>query len=108
MPVTNTTWSDTEQKIAQEAFHQAYDREIRDLMEEVKSRSASIQQIDDLWQIHDLLSARRHQIDGKYDARPSALMFVLAQLLKEKLISIDELKGLEPGKLAKIAALSKM
>lgn len=108
MLANDTTWSEPEQKIAKEAFNQAYDREIRNLMEEVRVRATSLHEIDDLWQIHDWLSARRHQIEGKYDDRPSALMFVLAQLLKERWISIDELEGLNQDKLAKIAALSRM
>ncbi len=105
---TGTTWSEIEQKIAKQAFAQAYDREITSLMEEVKLRVNSISDLEDLWQIHDFLSAKRHQIDGKYDDRPSSLIFVFAQLLKEGLISLNELEGIEKDKLAKIAALSKM
>lgn len=108
MPVTVTTWSDMEQKIAMQAFQQAYNQEIKNLIEEVKAKTTSVTQIEDLWQIHDLLSARRHQIEGKYDDRPTSLIFVLAQLLQEGLISLEDLKGLEQDKLAKIGALSRM
>ena len=40
-------------------------------------------EIDELWQIHDLLSAKRYDLDGKYDARESMLVFTLAELIKE-------------------------
>jgi hypothetical protein len=108
MLATNTIWSESEREIARDAFNRAYDREISGLVEDIRLRANSIVEIEDLWGIHDLLSARRHQIEGKYDDRPDALMFVLAQLLKEKLLSIADLEGLDKDKLTKIAALSRM
>ncbi|MDV2999976.1 MAG: Fluorescence recovery protein [Chroococcopsis gigantea SAG 12.99] len=108
MVVNETVWSENEQIIAANACYQAHDREVKNLIEEVRIRTGEIEEIEDLWRIHDFLSARRHQIDGKYDNRPSALLFVLAQLIKETLISIEELEGLNKDKLAKITALSKM
>jgi Photoprotection regulator fluorescence recovery protein len=108
MPVSEIIWSDTEQSIAQSAFQKAYQRETATLIEHIKEQSSQIEAIDDIWQMHDYLSARRHQIDGKYDYRYSSLVFVFAQLLKEGWLKVDDLKGLESDKLAKITALSRM
>jgi hypothetical protein len=36
------------------------------------------------------------------------LVFTFAQLLKENLIELDDLQGLEKNKLAKISSLAKM
>ena len=65
-------------------------------------------ELDDVWRLHDFLSTIRHEIDGKYDYRDSVLIFVLAQLLKEKWLQLNELEGLAKDKLAKIAALGRM
>jgi hypothetical protein len=108
MPVSEIIWSDTEQEIAQTAFQKAYQRETSTLIEHIKEQSTQIAVLDDIWQMHDYLSARRHQIDGKYDYRYASLIFVFAQLLKEGWLKLEDLNGLEKDKLAKIAALSRM
>lgn len=105
---STTDWSYLEEKTAKQALNRAYDREITNLIEEVKNQANKISEITDLWQIHDLLSSRRHQIDGKYDQRSESLIFVLAQLLKEGLISLDDLEGIGKDKRSKISALARM
>ncbi len=108
MQVSETSWSETEKKIAREAFERAYERETSALIEKVREKASAIAELDDVWGLHDFLSAKRHDIDGKYDYRYSVLIFVLAGLLKEGWLQLDELKGLEQEKLAKVAAMSRM
>jgi hypothetical protein len=108
MQVNNIGWSEIEEKIAQEAFKKAYEREIDALIEEVRERGSKLAELDQVWHLHDFLSARRHEIDGKYDYRYSVLIFVFARLLQEGWLDLDELKGLEPDKLTKIIALARM
>ena len=108
MQVSETSWSETEKKIAREAFERAYERETSALIEKVREKASAIAELDDVWGLHDFLSAKRHDIDGKYDYRYSVLIFVLAGLLKEGWLQIDELKGLEQDKLAKVAAMARM
>ncbi|AOX04664.1 hypothetical protein BJP34_32840 [Moorena producens PAL-8-15-08-1] len=106
--MSESNWSECEKKGAQEAFKKAYNREIKTLIEEVKQKGSEISEIDGVWQLHDLLSTRRHDIDGKYDYRYSSLIFVFARLLKEGWLNQEELQFLERDKLAKITALSRM
>ncbi len=108
MQVTDTEWSHIEQNIAQVAFDKAYDREINALIKEINEKASVISQIEDIWGLHDYLSARRHDIDGKYDYRYSVLVFVFARLVKEGWLQIDDLEGLEASKLKKVTALSRM
>jgi hypothetical protein len=61
-----------------------------------------------MWHLHDFLSARRHEVDGKYDYRYSMLIFIFARLVKEGWLHLNELEGLDKSKIAKIAALSRM
>ncbi|MGC9527608.1 MAG: hypothetical protein ACP5D7_18905 [Limnospira sp.] len=106
--MSDINWSEAEKKSAGEAFQKAYDREIKTLLEEVRNKAVAITDIDDIWKLHDFLSAKRHEIDGKYDYRYSVLIFVFAQLIKEEWLSLEELQGLEKDKRAKIAALARM
>jgi len=108
MQESNNSWSPLEEKVAQEAFNKAYDREVAALIKDAQAKADSITQLDDLWRLHDFLSARRHEIDGKYDYRPSALLFIFANLIKDGWLHLDELESLDRSKLAKIAALSRM
>ncbi len=108
MQVSDTEWSNTEKKIAQEAFEKAYKREINTLISVVRQQANEITELDDIWRLHDFLSARRHEIDGKYDYRYSVLIFVFSGLLKDGWLHLHELEGLDKNKLAKIAALARM
>ena len=108
MQGNDNIWSETEQNVAAEAFKRAYERETSSLIEGVREKASAIASLEDLWRLHDFLSAQRHEIDGKYDYRYSVLIFVFAQLVKEGLLQLNELEGLAPDKLAKIAALARM
>jgi hypothetical protein len=101
-------WTSLEKKVARDVFDKAYQREITALIQEVRVRANAIAEIDDLWQIHDFLSARRHEIDGKYDYRYSVLLFVFARLIQDGWLQLDELASLNQEKLAKISALTRM
>lgn len=101
-------WTDVEKAIAQAAFEKAYEREIAALLEQVRARASGISGLDDLWQLHDFLSARRHEIDGKYDYDYGVLLFVFANLVKDGWLHLDELKNLNKDKFAKIGALTRM
>lgn len=106
--MSEINWSESEKKTAQEAFDRAYEREINSLIEEVRQKATTIANIDQVWQLHDFLSARRHEIDGKYDYRYSVLVFVFAELLKEGWLNLEELEGLAAQKRSKIMALARM
>nr|WP_286392939.1 hypothetical protein [Pseudanabaena mucicola] len=108
MQLTNAEWTETEENIAKRAFEIAYKREINDLIDEVKHKAVSLAEIDDMWLLHDFLSAKRHEVDGKYDYHLPMLVFVFAGLVKDGWLSISELEGLNPDKIAKISALSRM
>ncbi|MGL5803968.1 MAG: hypothetical protein ACRC11_00745 [Xenococcaceae cyanobacterium] len=108
MQAVNSEWSQTEDNIAQTVLKRAYEREIGALMEQVRAQAGSIAKIEDMWSLHDFLSARRHEIDGKDDSRESGRLFVFARLLKEGWLQLDELEGLDRGKITKISVLARM
>lgn len=108
MQVSEIIWSETEKRVADQAFKRANERETASLIEHICQRATEIKEVGELWQLHDFLSAKRHQIDGKYDNRLPVLIFVFAELMKEGWLGPDDLAGLEPEKLAKITALARM
>ncbi|AKG22196.1 hypothetical protein [Calothrix sp. 336/3] len=108
MKVNEISWSDVEQEVAQTAFQIAYEREINALIQEVRGNAAQVSQLEDIWCLHNFLSARRHEIDGKYDYNYSVLIFVFATLVKQGWLHLEELKGLDKDKIAKIGSLARM
>ncbi|MGF1499250.1 MAG: hypothetical protein ACFB8W_20850 [Elainellaceae cyanobacterium] len=108
MQVGNINWTNQEREIAQKAFDTAYQRETAALIEAIRTQASQVTELEDIWRLHDFLSARRHDLDGKYDNRYGMLVFVFATLVKEGWLSPHELDGLDKEKLAKIASLARM
>ena len=105
---TNGQWGKEEEKIADSALKKAYEKETEALMANIRENAANVTQLEDVWQLHDFLSAKRHDIDGKYDDREEFLMFTLSKLIKTGLLEKSDLQGLAADKQAKIAVLTRM
>ncbi len=108
LQVSETKCSPTEENIAKQALQTAYKRETAALIDTIRERAGSITELEDLWYLHDLLSTKRHEIDGKYAYDSSTIVFDFARLVKEGWLHLDELKGLKPEMLSKISALTRM
>nr|WP_156800420.1 hypothetical protein [Pseudanabaena sp. PCC 7367] len=106
--MSNIEWTTKEREVAQEIFDRAYERETGALVEEIRDKASLIAKLEDVWQLHDYLSAKRHNIDGKYDFRDAYLVFVFSQLVKEGWVELNELEDLSQDKLKKISALTRM
>ncbi|GGA25275.1 hypothetical protein [Okeania sp. KiyG1] len=108
MQLTDTQWSIAEEKIAQTALSKAKEREINALVTTVRQQASGIQEFNDLWYLHDFLSARRYDLDGKYDSRNATVIFALAGLVKEGWLKLGELEGLDKEKITKVSAMTRM
>lgn len=100
-------WSEREQSIAKEAFERAYGRAVSELIRTIKTRSETLSSAEAVWELHDYLSIERHTIEGRFDFRFDGILFVFASLVKDDLLSIDELEGLTEDKLSKISAMAR-
>jgi hypothetical protein len=100
-------WTESEQSIARQAFDQAYARSIEQLVQAVRSRMESLRSAESVWALHDFLSIERHTIEGRFDFRPEGILFVFASLVKDNLLQLDELAGLDAEKLSKITAMAR-
>ncbi|ELS33709.1 MULTISPECIES: hypothetical protein [Pseudanabaena] len=108
MQVMNAGWTQVEEEVARKAFDIAYKREINALIDSVRSKASCLNEIEDMWHLHDFLSVKRHEVDGRYDYNLPMLVFVFAGLIKDGWITVNELEGLNSDKIAKIMALSYM
>jgi len=100
-----TGWTPEEQVLARTVFERARARELEALILTLRSRSAALQSPEDIWQLHDFLSIRRHGIEGRQEFQISGLLFTFAAFVKEGLVDLEELAGLSPDKRAKISAM---
>lgn len=105
---TEVQWSTTEKKIAEAALKKAYDSEVESLIKSVQQRVSLITEPEDVWQLHDFLSASRHDIEGKYDDREPFLLYTLSRLVKDGWLELSELAELAPDKRAKVNILTRM
>ncbi|MDJ0681485.1 MAG: hypothetical protein QNJ18_16660 [Xenococcaceae cyanobacterium MO_167.B52] len=103
-----TQRTNKKEKIAKQALQTAYERETFALITTIRERASSIRNLQDLWYLHDLLSTKRHEIDGKYVYNSSTIVFDFARLVKEGWLNLDELKELKPEMVSKISALARM
>ncbi|MFM7190502.1 MAG: hypothetical protein ACKOX2_06755 [Microcystaceae cyanobacterium] len=117
--MTSNIWSDLEKQIAQTAFQKAYHRETQGLIHHLSEQIQGVNDINCIWKLHDYLSAKRHQIDGRYypiihspaqeigsEQDYAGLIFIFAELFKEQWLLLEDLEGLAPDKIAKIKAIS--
>ena len=106
--MSKTKFSKAEETIAKQALQTAYQRETSALIADIRDRASSITELSDLWYLHDLLSTKRYEIDGKYAYEPASIVFDFANLVKEGWLNLQDLEGLKPEMLSKIAALARM
>ncbi|MDP2156207.1 MAG: hypothetical protein Q8K68_00680 [Nitrospirota bacterium] len=101
-------WSQTEKKIAREAFDKAYQRECDVIIAKLKKMIKTTKKPDDIWRICDYLTEQRDRTDEKYDYRYSVLIFVFARLIKEGWLTEADLEGIGKDKIEKVQFLLSM
>ncbi len=92
--MNQVSWSKKEKAIARNAFDAAYKRECAGILAELRKRVEAANEGDDIWKINDYLWRKRREIEDKYDFRASVLVGVLARLVREGWITMDDLDGL--------------
>lgn len=108
LEVSKNQLSVMEEKIAKQALQKAYERETSALIANVRDRAHSLTELEDLWYLHDLLSTKRYDIDGKYAYNFSTFVFDFARLVKEGWLHLDDLQGLPSEILSKISVIARM
>ncbi|WP_254957059.1 MULTISPECIES: hypothetical protein [unclassified Cyanobium] len=101
-------WTEQEQDVARRAFDKAHSRAVLGIIRAAQAHASRMDSVEECWKLHDFLSIQRHEIEGRFDFRLAGLLFVFASLVKDGLLQVDELDGLDRDKLSKIAAMSRM
>ena len=101
-------WTAQEQEIARRAFERALNREVDALIDSLQQQAAALKGVEQIWQLHDFLSIRRYQIEGRSSFSLDGLLFVFADFVKAGLMGLEELEGLSADKQAKIRAMARM
>ena len=104
--MTPADWSSQEEQVARHAFNNGRHRSIESLISTLQVKCQELSTDESVWTMHDYLSTERHIFEGRSEFDYSNILFTLAELLKQQLITLDELDGLDPNKLAKIKAMS--
>ena len=90
-------WSKAEKIIAKQAFDLAYERKCQKIIEQIKNRKLSND--EDIWKLGNYIHKKRKEIDRKFDYRYSQLILVFSTLIKENLLSLEDLAGLSDEKI---------
>jgi hypothetical protein len=95
-------WSPSEKKAARAAFDLALDRELKAIRQEVEALLQKSGDESSIWRVHDYLSAKRREVDEKYDYRYSVLTLVFSRLVIEGWLTLDDLSGIGAEKIEMI------
>lgn len=106
-PIDMLRWSDAEKKIARRVFDQALQRELDEVIHEVKQMALDIKEPSDLWKMDEYLTRRRKAINADYDYRYSQLPLVFGVLVSKGRIRVEDLQGLDEEKLAFVRFMTK-
>lgn len=104
--MSTSDWTTEEQAVARHAFETGKERSIAVLIASLQEQSKILNTPDSIWQFHDFLSTERYQYEGRSDFDVNNILFTLADMIKQKLISYDDLSGLDQKKMSKIKAMS--
>ena len=104
--MSSTEWTSEEEVVARRAFESGKQRSVIALIDTLKEQSAKLDTPESIWSLHDFLSTERYQYEGRADFDFSNILFTLADMIKQNLISYDDLNGLNQLKLSKIKAMS--
>lgn len=96
------TWSNTEKKIARQAFGAALAREEASLLADFKARAAAAATQDDMWAVYRFLAERDGVMGRKYEFRYSELISLFVLLRAEGWLDEADLAGLRDDKLTMI------
>ncbi len=96
-------WSQSEKKIARQAYERALGKQFQSVIDETKRRASCISQPGDLWDLEHWLTDQREEIDQIFDYRYSVLIQTFAILMNRRLLTEDDLHGLAPEKVAAIS-----
>jgi hypothetical protein len=102
------TWSPTEKKIARAAFDSAYERECAGILREVNKMLADATDSQVVWKIEKHIEKRRRDMEHRYDFRYSVLLMHFAGMLRDRVLTEEDLSGLSSDKMETIRRFASL
>lgn len=99
-------WTQHEETVARQAFEIGKQRSIEALIVTLREQSALLDTPESIWNYHDFLSSERYQYEGRAEFDTTSILFTLADMIKQNLITDADLQGLEQTKISKIKAMA--
>ena len=101
-----TDWTSEEQTVARTAFELGKQRSITALITTLQDQSSTLDTPESVWKLHDHLSTERYLYEGRAEFDEGNVLFVLADMIKQRLIALEDLQGLDQTKVSKVKAMS--
>ena len=101
-----TDWTSKEQAVARTAFELGKQRSITALISTLQEQSSNLNTPESVWKLHDHHSTERYLYEGRAEFDEGNVLFVLADMIKQRLIAMDDLQGLDQNKVSKVKAMS--
>ncbi|EAQ68830.1 fluorescence recovery protein [Synechococcus sp. RS9909] len=101
-----TDWSQDEIVVARHAFERGNQKSIEVLIASLQEQVNSLNTAESIWKLHDFLSTERFDYEGRSEFDDAKILFILADMVKRKLISRQDLVGLSDKKISKIKAMA--
>jgi hypothetical protein len=102
------SWLPSEKKAARADFEGAFKRECEAIRHEVEVRLKRSKDPSEIWRVHDYLTAKRDEMDRKYDYRYSILIGVFGRLLRKGWIAERDLSALRGDKVEAIKFMASI
>ena len=104
--MSTSNWTVQEQNVARQAFEVGKQRSITVLIKSIQHQTQRLETPDSIWELHDFLSTKRFQYEGRSNFDLNNILFTLADMIKQDLINYDDLAGFDQKKMGKIKAMS--
>ena len=101
-----TDWTSEEQTVARTAFELGKQRSITDLITTLQEQSSTLDTPESVWKLHYHLITEHSLYEGRAEFDEGNVLFVLADMIKQRLIALDDLQGLDQTKVSKVKAMS--
>ena len=101
-----TDWTSEEQTVARTAFELGKQRSISALISTLQEQSGNLDTQESVWKLLNHLSNERYLYEGRAEFDEGNVLFVLADMIKQRLIALDDLQGLDQTKVSKVKAMS--
>jgi steroid 5-alpha reductase family enzyme len=102
------TWSPKEKQVARSVFEHAALAEETELLNRFKAEAAELKTLEELWGLQYAIREAERAYQQKFDYRYSQLIIVFGRLLREKRITLEDLRGLKEDKIEYIKGVASL